>query len=87
MSARRFDVLRCAIGQYALPFGSGSSPGVALAAAAAKVVHNILFGFTPFDLLNFGAGLSMFAAVALASSIAPVRRALRIAPAAALRHE
>ena len=81
------DVLRCVLGQYALPFGAGAAFGVAVAAAAAKVLRNILFGFIPFDLVSFGAGLLLFAAVALASSIAPVRRALRIDPASALRYE
>jgi predicted permease len=87
MGARRLDILQCVLGQYALPFGIGAGLGVALAAAAAKVVRNILFGFIPFDLVSFGAGLLLFGAVALAASIAPVRRALRIDPASALRYE
>ena len=60
---------------------------LALAAAAAKVVRNILFGFMPFDLVSFAAGLLLFAAVAMAASIEPARRALRIDPASALRYE
>ncbi|MBZ5617358.1 MAG: hypothetical protein LAQ69_01305 [Acidobacteriia bacterium] len=65
----------------------GAGLGVALAAAAAKEVRNILFGFIPFDLVSFGAGLLLFGAVALAASIAPVRRALRIDPSSALRYQ
>ena len=87
LGARRLDVLRCVLGQYALPFGTGAVLGVAVAAAAAKVMRNILFGFIPFDLVSFGAGLLLFAAVALAASIAPMRRALRIDPASALHYE
>jgi len=87
LGAPRFHVLQCVLGQYTVPFGIGAGLGVALAAAAAKVVRNILFGFIPFDLVSFGAGLLLFAAVALAASIAPVRRALRIDPSAALRYE
>ena len=87
LGARGLDVLQCVLGQYALPFGIGAVLGVALAAAAAKVVRNILFGFIPFDLVSFGAGLLLFGAVALAASIAPARRALRIDPASALRYE
>ena len=87
LGARGLDVLRCVLGQYALPFGAGAAFGVAVAAAAAKVLRNILFGFIPFDLVSFGAGLLLFAAVALAASIAPARRALRIDPASALRYE
>jgi len=87
LGAPRFHVLQCVLGQYTVPFGIGAGLGVALAAAAAKVVRNILFGFIPFDLVSFGAGLLLFAAVALAASIAPVRRALGIDPASALRYE
>ena len=87
LGARGLDVLRCVLGQYALPFGVGAAFGVAVAAAAAKVLRNVLFGFIPFDLVSFGAGLLLFGAVALAASIAPARRALRIDPASALRYE
>jgi ABC-type lipoprotein release transport system permease subunit len=87
LGARRFDVLRCVLGQYALPFGIGAGAGVGLAAATAKVMRNILFGFIPFDLASFGTGLLVFGGVALLASIAPVRRALRIDPASALRYE
>jgi predicted permease len=87
LGARRLDVLQCVLGQYALPFGIGAGVGVAVAGAAAKVLRNILYGFLPFDLVSFGAGLLLFALVALAASIAPVRRALRIDPASALRYE
>ena len=87
LGARGFDVSQCVLGQDALPFGIGAVLGVALAAAAAKVVRNLLFGFIPFSLVSFGAGLLLFGAVAFAASIAPVRRALRIDPASALRYE
>jgi putative ABC transport system permease protein len=87
MGARGLDVLQCVIGRYALPFGIGAAFGVAVAAAASKVLRNILFGFLPFDLTSFGAGLLLFGAVALAASIVPARRALRIDPASALRYE
>ena len=87
LGARGLDILRSVLGQYALPFGIGALLGVALAAAAAKLVRNILFGFIPFEVVSFGAGLLIFAAVAFAASIAPARRALRVDPASALRYE
>ena len=87
LGARGVDVLRVVVGQFALPFGTGAAFGVALAAAIARVLRHTLFGFMPFDVLSFGAGLLVFAAVALAASIAPARRALRIDPASALRYE
>jgi putative ABC transport system permease protein len=87
LGARGADILRIVIGQFALPFGAGAAVGVAVAAGAAKVFRSIVYGFIPFDAFSFGAGLLLFAAVALLASIAPARRALRIDPVSALRHE
>ncbi|HTX36149.1 MAG TPA: hypothetical protein VME43_14060, partial [Bryobacteraceae bacterium] len=61
--------------------------GMAVAAAAATVMRQLVYGMLPFDVLSFGSGLLLFAAVALIASIAPVHRALRIDPASALRYE
>jgi putative ABC transport system permease protein len=87
LGARTPEVLRCVLGQYAMPVGIGACFGVALAAAGAKIVLSVLFAFIPFELASFAPGLLLFAAVALVAVIAPARRALRVDPASALRHE
>lgn len=87
LGARSFDLLECVLGQYAVPFGTGTILGSVLAFAAAKVVQNILFGFIPFEFLSFGVGLFLFAAVAITAAIVPAQRALRIDPATAVRYE
>jgi len=87
LGARSPDILRIVLGQYALPFGIGAAVGAAVAAGAAKVFRSLAYGFIPLDPLSFGAGLLLFAAVALLASIAPIRRALRIDPVSALRYE
>jgi len=87
LGARPGDVLACLLAQYGPPFGAGAAAGAALAFAAARVARNFLFGYAVLDVLSFGAGLLAFLVVALAASIAPARRALRIDPASALRHE
>jgi ABC-type antimicrobial peptide transport system permease subunit len=65
----------------------GAGIGIILSVAATKVVRNILFGFIPLDPVSFGTGLVLFGVVALAASIVPARRALRIDPSSALRYE
>ena len=87
LGARGPDILRIVLGQYVLPFGIGAACGVVVAGAAATVLRKTVYGFIPFEVLSFGAGLLLFAAVALAASIAPARRALRIDPSSALRYE
>jgi predicted permease len=87
LGARSADILRIVLGQYALPFGIGAVCGVLVAAAAATIMRKTVYGFIQFEVLSFGAGLLLFAAVALLASIAPARRALRIDPSSALRYE
>jgi predicted permease len=87
LGARGPDVLRLVLGQHAFPFGMGAACGVALAAAIARIVRNSLYGYAAFDLTSVSVGLLAFVLVALAAAIEPARRALRIAPASALRHE
>jgi putative ABC transport system permease protein len=87
LGARAPDILRIVLGQYTLPFGIGAAVGVVVAAGAAKVFRSLVYGFIPFDVLGLGAGLLLFAAVALVASLAPARRALRVDPVSALRYE
>jgi ABC-type antimicrobial peptide transport system permease subunit len=67
-------------------FDNGVVSGIALAAAAARVIRSVSYGI-PFDLMSLGAGLLLFAAVAFAGTLAPARRVLRIDPASAIRYE
>jgi predicted lysophospholipase L1 biosynthesis ABC-type transport system permease subunit len=87
LGASRADVLTTLLTQYARPIVAGAAVGVALAAGAAQVLRNQLYGLTPFDLLSHASALAAFAVVAVLAILLPARRALRINPAAALRAE
>ena len=66
-------------------------PGIALGAGAALMVtglaRGILFGLTPTDPMAFGIAAAVLAAAAAAASWFPARRASRVDPLIALRHE
>jgi ABC-type antimicrobial peptide transport system permease subunit len=66
---------------------TGSALGLLLAAGASRLLTSLLFGVAPLDPLTFGSVIVLFAAIALAASYGPVRRALRINPVEALRYE
>lgn len=87
LGARTTHILRIVLGQYFLPFGIGAALGVALSALAVRVLFNVVFGYRPFDPMSVIGGLLLFAAVALGACIAPIRHAIRIDPASALRYE
>ena len=62
---------------------------VSLAAALAlvRVVGSMLYGVTAFDPLTFSGAALLLLLVALGASWIPARRAARIQPIEALRHE
>jgi ABC-type lipoprotein release transport system permease subunit len=60
---------------------------VPTALASARVVQATLYGVEPADPLSVGAGVVALTAVALAAGFVPARRAARMDPLAALRHE
>jgi ABC-type antimicrobial peptide transport system permease subunit len=67
--------------------GVGIAGGLAGAAALMRYLRGMLFGITPADWPTFASVAALFAAVALAATIVPARRAMKIDPLAALRYE
>lgn len=65
----------------------GLGIGVALALPWSAVLANPAFNTRAYDPLIFGGTLAMIMVVALLSALVPLRRALRIDPMSALRHE
>jgi putative ABC transport system permease protein len=65
----------------------GIAIGVAGAVAATRVLRGMLHGVTPLDPATFGAVIGLLAAVALAATLLPARRAARLDPVDALRSE
>lgn len=65
----------------------GLAIGVPAALALAGLVKNLLFGVTPTDSATLAGSAALLAVVALAAGYLPARRASRIDPLAALRHE
>jgi putative ABC transport system permease protein len=80
-------VLRLVLGRAALLIGAGTCLGLAGSVLLVRLIANLLFGTFPLDPLTFAAVPVLLAAVALAASYVPARRATRIDPIVALRCE
>ena len=65
----------------------GAGIGVAGTLALTRVISGFLFGITVTDASTLVSVLLLFVAVALAATLIPARRAARIDPAVAFRHE
>jgi ABC-type antimicrobial peptide transport system permease subunit len=61
--------------------------GLVGAFAVTRVLKSFLFEVTPLDALTFGSTAALLAAVALAATWWPARRATRVDPMIALRAE
>ena len=81
------DVLGLVVRQGAVPVGVGAAAGVALAFAAACATAGVLFGIDATDPLAWGGAVVTLTAVGALAHVVPARRAVRVAPAAALRVE
>jgi predicted permease len=81
------DLLTLVVGQGMRLTVVGLVVGVAAAFALTRLIEQLLFGVTATDPLTFAVVPLLLAGVALAACWIPARRATRMDPLAALRHE
>jgi putative ABC transport system permease protein len=87
LGAQRRDVLEIVFSQGLRLVGIGVALGVAGGAAVSRALRALLFGLSPFDPIAY-VSVSMFlVAVALLACYLPARRATKVDPLTALRHE
>jgi ABC-type antimicrobial peptide transport system permease subunit len=66
---------------------AGIVAGVGASLMLTRLVKSMLYGIQPYDPLTMAGGILILLAVALAASWIPARRAARVQPMEALRHE
>jgi predicted permease len=87
LGAERSDVLRLMIGHGARMAMVGVAIGIGASLGLTRVMANQLFAVSAHDPLTFAGVAILLILVAVAACYLPARRALRVDPLIALRHE
>ncbi len=87
LGADQRGILALVLRQAGVLLAAGLTAGTALALVAARMAASLLFGLQPHDLPTFVLATAVLAAVAIAASYIPARRAAGVDPMTALRQE
>ena len=87
MGAKPRDIVRLILRESGTLTIAGMVAGLILAALAARIVANAIYGISPLDPLTYTAVGIVLAAVGFTASYIPARRAAKIDPMVALRYE
>jgi len=87
LGARPESVLRMVLGEASWITAMGVIAGLGGSLALGRVVGTLLYGVTAHDVTTLAVSALALIAVALGASWIPARRAARVNPMLALRHE
>lgn len=87
LGAQRPQVLWMVLREAAVLVVLGLMFGLPLAMGASRWIKSFLFGTPPVDLASIGAALLLMAVVSALAGLLPARRATKVDPMDALRHE
>jgi predicted permease len=87
LGARARDVLRLVAGRGMALVAAGLIAGLASALVLTRFMEGVLYGVSATDTLTFTLVVLLLAAVALLACLVPARRATKVDPMVALRHE
>ncbi len=87
LGAEPRDVMKLVLGQAVKLAGIGLAIGVPIAFAVNRAMSSLIFGIVSINLLLLAGFTLLLLLVALAAGYIPARRAMRVDPLVALRHE
>ncbi len=87
LGAEKSEVLRMILGRAGVLAAIGIVLGLAAAIGVTRQLQSMLFGLTPFDPPTYVVVAVVFASVAVLGAYLPARRAARVDPLVALRHD
>jgi putative ABC transport system permease protein len=87
LGAQQRSVVQLVLSQGLRLTGLGVALGLVFALVLTRFLRSLLFGVTSTDALTFVSVALLLGLIALAASYIPARRAMKVDPVIALRHE
>jgi predicted permease len=87
LGAQRHEVMRMILGEIAGSVGLGLAAGSVAILGVGRFLESLLYGVRPLDPPTITSAILLVLLTALAASSIPARRASRLSPTIALRHE
>ncbi len=87
LGAQPMQVIRLVLGTSSRAVLAGLVTGLVCSMAASRLMERYLYGVSPFDPTAYGSVALVLALAATAASYVPARRATRVDPMTALRHD
>jgi predicted permease len=87
LGASRGQVVRAVVAPMLRPLIVGFAIGALGAAGLSQPLRRQIFGLLPLDPVAYAGAIALFTAVMALAALAPARRAMRVNPSDALRHE
>ncbi len=87
LGAGRGEIARMIVGEAGVLLAAGLGVGVLLSLLGGRAAASMLFNLKPYDPVTLAVAAFLLAAVAVAASYIPARRATKVDPLSALRYE
>lgn len=87
LGAKPAHVLSVVLRQFLWPVCAGLAAGLGGAAALSRILRRDLYGISSLDPVTYAGAVVVFAIAVAVAGVVPARRALRVDPVLALRHE
>jgi predicted permease len=87
LGAKPAQVLSLVLRQFSIPVGSGLLLGILGAVGLSQLLRGQLYGISHLDTAAYAATIGIFLVTVVGAALLPARRAMKIDPLRALRHE